>query len=161
MLLGAITIAHAVCTVAISLCLITIFWLCTRPWWDFHDPQLKPLFSGEPVIPLLLAPAALCVVYLCRTIKPDAFGSIDDLICFGSAVWICVPIMDRYVHLAEFMLFGPGGVDLRFSADAAMPAYWMTLNIAVAAAVMVGLRGVLRVVCRKIRGRMRSADGQS
>jgi hypothetical protein len=37
------------------------------------------------------------------------------------------------------MLFGPGGIDLGFSAEAVMPAYWMALNAAVGEVLLTGM----------------------
>ena len=149
-LLNLARVLHGIATVGIFLCIMAVFYLCTRPWWDFRT-DIKPLFTGEAVAPLLFTPAAFWVVYLLKTAKANG-GWVDDLICFGAGIWFCVPIADRYVHLAEFMLFGPGGVDLKFSADAAMPAYWMTLNVAIAAVVIVVVRSVFRIVYPRVKG---------
>ena len=148
-LLKLVRVLHGMATVGTFLCIVVVFYLCTHPWWDFHT-DIKPVFTGEAVIPLLFAPATFWIVYLLKTVKVNG-GWVDDLICFGASIWFCAPIADRYVHLAEFMLFGPGGVDLRFSAEAAMPAYWMTMNVAVVGALIAVARSVFRIGYQRVK----------
>lgn len=150
-LLQTVRALQIVTAAAAFLCIAVVFSLCTQPWWDFREPELKPLFTGEAVIPLLIAPVALWVVYLVKTIVRPARGWAERLICLGGGIWFCLPVADRYIHLAEFMLFGPGGIDLGFSAEAVMPAYWMALNAAVGEVLLTGMCLLLGVMKTRIR----------
>lgn len=142
-------VLHLLCTISLFLCFAAILWLCTQNWWDFQMPELKPLFPGTLVLKLILFPIILYVIFLLKTLKPAFTSILHELVCLGCALSICLLVADRYIRLAEHMLFGPGGVDLRFSSDAAMPAYWMTLNVTVIVVFMQLVRTTLRIVYSK------------